>query len=115
MIIHGGFKLYPSVIEGVILENKSIDKCCVIAIPSKEYGSNPEAHIVLKDALKNTDVETLKNIREELVKLCKEKLPEYSQPYGFIFTEELPLTTVGKIDYKKLEKTRTKKLLESQK
>ena len=38
-----------------------------------------------------------------MIKLCQDKLPEYSQPEDFIFEEDLPLTSVGKVDYKKLE------------
>ena len=33
----------------------------------------------------------------------------------FIFEEDLPLTSVGKVDYKKVEKMRIKKLEESTK
>ena len=109
IIPHGGFKLYPSYIEGIILEHPSIDNCCVISIPSKEYGSSPEAHIVVK----KDRVKELNKLKLELIELCKDKLPEYSQPEDFIFEEELPLTSVGKIDYKKLEKIRIKKLEES--
>ena len=49
------------------------------------------------------------------IKLCQDKLPKYSQPEDFIFEEDLPLTSVGKVDYKKVEKMRIKKLEESTK
>ena len=42
--------------------------------------------------------------KKELVKLCKRKLPEYAQPIDFIFIDKLPLTPIGKIDYRILEK-----------
>ena len=109
MIAHGGFKLYPAYIEGVIMGHPNVEKCCVISIPSLEYGSSPEAHIITK----NRSVEELKKLKEELIILCKDKLPEYSQPEDFIFEEELPLTSVGKVDYKKVEKVRRKILEES--
>ena len=35
--------------------------------------------------------------------------------FDFIFEEDLPLTSVGKVDYKKVEKMRIKKLEESTK
>ena len=57
----------------------------------------------------------LKELKEELIKLCQDKLSEYSQPDDFIFEEDLPLTSVGKVDYKKVEKTRVRKLEESTK
>ena len=102
MIIHGGFKLYPQLMEGVISKNTNIDNCCVITIPSKEFGSSPEAHVVLKE----NKIAEWKRIQEELIELCKEELPDYSQPVDYIVEEELPLTVVGKVDYKKLEKKR---------
>ena len=111
LIPHGGFKLYPSYIEGIIMGHPEVEKCCVIAIPSVEYGASPEAHIVAR----KDKVEELKKLKEELIELCKDKLPSYSQPEDFIFEEELPLTSVGKVDYKQVEKIRIKKLEESKK
>lgn len=110
LIPHGGFKLYPSYIEGIIEEHPNVDKCCVISIPSAEFGSSPEAHITVKKEL----VKELKELKEELINLCKDKLPEYSQPEDFIFEEELPLTSVGKVDYKTVEKVRRRALEKSE-
>ena len=109
LIPHGGFKLYPSYIEGIIMGHPEVEKCCVIAIPSVEYGASPEAHIVAR----KDKIEELKKLKEELIELCKDKLPSYSQPEDFIFEEELPLTSVGKVDYKQVEKIRIKKLEEN--
>ena len=33
----------------------------------------------------------------------KEELPEYVQPVAYKFVSELPMTPVGKVDYRKLE------------
>ena len=95
LIPHGGFKLYPSYIEGVIMKHPDIDNCCVISIPDKVYGASPEAHVVIK----KDSMSELKKLKEELIKLCQDKLPSYSQPEDFIFEEDLPLTSVGKVDY----------------
>ena len=109
IIPHGGFKLYPAYIEGVIIGHPNVDKCCVISIPSEIYGASPEAHVVIK----KEQVKELEKIKKELIELCKDKLPSYSQPEDFIFEEDLPLTSVGKIDYKQVEKTRIKILEKS--
>ena len=111
MFTHGGFKLYPSYIEGIIVSHPKVENCCVISIPDQTYGFSPEAHVVIK----KDSVSQLKKLKEELIKLCQDKLPEYSQPEDFIFEEDLPLTSVGKVDYKKVEKMRIKKLEESTK
>lgn len=65
LIPHGGFKLYPSYIEGVIMKHPDIDNCCVISIPDKVYGASPEAHVVIK----KDSVSELKKLKEELIKI----------------------------------------------
>jgi len=60
-------------------------------------------------------IRELEKLKEELIELCQDRLPSYSQLEDFIFEEELPLTSVGKVDYKKVEKMRIKKLEESTK
>lgn len=107
LIPHGGFKLYPALIEEIISRHPNVDKCCVISIPSEEFGASPEAHIIAKD----NSPEVLKQLKEELEVLCIENLPSYSQPEDFIFADSLPLTPVGKVDYKQVENVRVKKLV----
>lgn len=99
MIIRGGFKLYPSEIENTIQKNDLISQCCVVAIPSEEFGTEPVAYVVLKDNVACSEEE----IKEQLLKLCNEGLPEYSIPADIVIVDKMPLTSVGKIDYKKLE------------
>ena len=47
----------------------------------------------------NTDKEEL---IARLMELCINKLPEYCQPSAIAIEDELPLTPIGKIDYRKL-------------
>lgn len=42
-------------------------------------------------------------IIKEIQEICKEKLAEYMIPVGIEIMDELPLTKVGKIDYRVLE------------
>ena len=39
----------------------------------------------------------------ELERMCAEELPEYVQPVAYKFIPEMPMTPVGKIDYRQLE------------
>ena len=41
---------------------------------------------------------------EELKVLCYEKLPQYELPIDFQFDREFPLTSIGKIDFQRMEK-----------
>ena len=100
MLIRGGFKLYPSSIENTILKNNLVDECCVVGTDSYEFGTEPIAYVKLKQDIK----EELKELKKQILLSCKAELPEYSQPYDIEFIEEIPLTPIGKIDYKLLEK-----------
>lgn len=62
-------------------------------------GRIPIVHIVLK---KSCDKKH--EIEEEVKSLCQKELPEYAQPVHFLFQDNLPLTPIGKVDYRALEK-----------
>ena len=101
IIRYDGFKVFPTLIENVLLTHSSIDSCCVVGIADTEHsqGKLPIVYLVLKDDKKeNGEV-----IKQQLMDLCKRELPEYAQPVGYIFHDSLPLTPIGKIDYRALE------------
>lgn len=106
IIRYDGFKVFPSIIENVINSHVAIENCKVIGIADIEHsqGKLPKAHIVLKEEYKQ-----MKDIViEEIKKMCSEQLPEYVQPCEYKVRNELPLTSVGKIDFKALEKEEEK-------
>jgi len=101
MIIRSdGFKVFPSVIETVILKNPYVSACCTVGMRDKSnsQGQLPLAFVVLNEQCDKTTA------KEELLDLCKTELPEYAQPVDFVFVDSLPLTPIGKIDYRALEK-----------
>lgn len=101
MIRYDGFKVFPSLIEKTISSHKAVESCKVVAIADSDHrqGKLPKAHIVLKDGFKPYE----EQIRLEIELLCAEQLPEYCQPADFKFRDELPLTAIGKVDYRLLE------------
>lgn len=102
IIRYDGFKIFPSLIEKVILEHPLVQTCRVVGMSDLEHsqGKLPCAFIVLKnDVLDNID-----NIENEIYDYCKLKLPEYALPNKIKIKEELPYTLIGKIDVLELEK-----------
>ncbi len=99
IVRHDGFKVYPSQIEKVIAHNKAVITCCVVGTDDKSHsqGRLPIAFIVPEENINNEIA------KKELFELCKAELPEYAQPIDFIFIDKLPLTPIGKVDYRKLE------------
>mgnify|MGYP004522105269 FL=1 len=101
IIRHDGFKVFPSMIENVISRHPAVHQCSVVGCTDKEHlqGRLPFVYVVLDPA----GDKKKRQIVRELRQLCKEELPEYVQPVGYKFVSELPLTPIGKVDYRKLE------------
>lgn len=93
-----GFKIFPSLIERVILENADVEKCCVVGVEDNEHnvGQIPVAYIIAKNMTQTEKLE------KELEEICRQQLPEYSYPKRMLFIEEFPYTSAAKIDYRKL-------------
>lgn len=101
MIIRSGFKVFPSEIENVLLKHTAISTCAVVSVMDKQDDAAPLAYIVTKEKT-NMDFEI---IVEELKALIIDNgLPPYFIPVDFVLRDELPLTPVGKVDYRALEK-----------
>ena len=50
MIISGGFNIYPSDLEAVLLQHQDVAEASVVGVPSEEWGETPVAFVVLRDA-----------------------------------------------------------------
>lgn len=101
IIRHDGFKVFPNLIEDVIMSHPNVKTCKVVGMPDLEHsqGKLPKAYLILED--ENVDI---KELEEEIFSMCREKLPEYSQPVEIEIRTTLPLTSIGKIDFIALEK-----------
>ena len=106
MIIVSGFNVYPSQIEDLLSTHPDVKKCSVIGIPHKYKMTVPKAFIVLKDDCIKSEI----RVKHELKQLCKEKLSVYSQPKDYEFRDNLPMTLMSKVDYKKLEQEELNKV-----
>ena len=100
MIVRSGNKIFPSNIENLILSNEMIEQIAIVQMENDKERHVPVAHIVIKEEF--SGLEEL--IVEKLEKLIKENMPEHCIPYMYIFRNDLPLTGLQKIDFKKIEK-----------
>ena len=96
-----GFKVFPSMIENAISHHPAVRQCSVVGCVAKDHaqGRLPFVFVVLDPAAADKKRQILRELRQ----LCVEELPEYVQPVAYKFISEMPLTPVGKIDYRKLE------------
>lgn len=101
IIRHDGFKVFPSMIENVVSRHPAVHQCSVVGCADKDHtqGRLPFVYIVLKA---DTTAKKKQVIRE-LERMCAEELPEYVQPVAYKFISSMPMTPVGKVDYRRLE------------
>lgn len=69
-------------------------EAAVIGVEDKEEGHVPVAFVVKKDGSNLTEV--------ELKEFTASQIAEYKVPAKVYFIDEMPLTSSGKIDHKKL-------------
>ena len=102
IITRRGFKIYPSHVESLILRHPAVKKCAVVGVEDPEELNIPVANIVLKE---DCDTKEMRNEVIDFIDLTiKQELPDYSIMAGYNFLDDLPLTPIGKLDFKKLEK-----------
>lgn len=102
IIRHDGFKIFPNMIEEVIMSHPAVHNCIVVGVKDVYHsqGNLPKAHIILKDDY-DYDYDS---IEKEITNLCLEKLAEYSQPVELQFDIKFPLTSIGKIDFVEMQR-----------
>lgn len=87
-------------IESLLSEHEAVKEVSVIGVPDEELGEKPVAFIV---PVKGSDL-VEKDIQEHMKKFVEEgKIAETAIPSKVNFLEEMPKTSVGKIDKKALK------------
>jgi fatty-acyl-CoA synthase len=89
MIIRGGENIYPKEVEDFLHKMEGISDVQVVGVPSKKYGEECGAFIVLKPGadVKEADVEDF----------CRNKIAWYKIPKYVAFVQAYPMTASGKI------------------
>lgn len=94
MIIRGGENIYPREIEEFLYRMEQIRDVQVAAVPSKKYGEEVGAFIILKEGA---------DIRESDVRdFCRGKISRFKIPKYVHFLTDYPMTASGKIQKFKL-------------
>jgi len=102
MIIVGGFKVFSAKVEDILAKHPAIGSVALIGIPNPD---RPGSEIVKAFIQINPDFEFDGNkevLEEDILKFSKENLAPYEVPKLIAFSDELPLTAIGKVDKKVL-------------
>ena len=94
MIISGGENIYPQEVEQCLLRHPDVREVAVIGVGDDYWGEIVTAFIVCPHQVAS--------LIDDLNELCHQQLGRYKIPKQMIFLDELPKTSVGKIDKKAL-------------
>jgi len=94
MIAVGGFKVFPSVVEDVILEHPAVKEALVIGVPEEYRGEVPRAYVTLNEGASASG--------EELAAWLNAKVGKHERVDMVVVRESLPKTMIGKLDRKTL-------------
>jgi long-chain acyl-CoA synthetase len=97
MIKSSGFNVYPAQVEAVLRQHPDVAEACVIGVPDASQIERVVAYVVLGDPAKAGA-----GTQEALIAHCRERLIKWSCPRDVEFIDALPLTKVGKVDYREL-------------
>ncbi len=98
LIISNGNNIYPVELEDTISKCKYVDSCVVVGIKDEIRQEIPKAVIVLKPGTELTP-----EIEQEIKDYCMENITRYAVPKVYEFREALPVTKIGKVDYRALQ------------
>lgn len=94
MIISGGMNVYTTTVENAIAAQEGVGQVAVVGVEHSDWGEAVVAYVVPAGGAQIDPQRVIDGTRATLAK--------YELPKAVVPTDELPLTSLGKIDKKKL-------------
>jgi long-chain acyl-CoA synthetase len=94
LILRGGFNVYPRDVEDVLVAHPAVAQAGVVGRPDARLGEEIVAFVSLRPGAETT--------ADELTEYAKAHLAANKYPRQITIIEAVPLTSVGKLDRKKL-------------
>lgn len=89
MIISKGFNVYPGQVEDVLKQHPGVKDAAVVGVADRLKGQMIVAVVALKDGEKPN--------KEDLLKFCKDRLPDYRVPKAILIRDDIPRDPSGKL------------------
>ncbi len=97
MIISGGFNIYPSDLEAVLIQHPAVAEVAVVGVASERWGETPVAFVVIQPAPDSRPKvgagETAMQIRD----WANQRLGKTQRLASVTLIDELPRSAIGKI------------------
>ena len=89
MIISGGFNIYPSDLEAVLVQHPDVAEAAVVGVPSVQWGETPVAFVVSKAGT---------SVSAEAIKAWfNERIGKTQRLHAVELTQSLPRSAIGKV------------------
>ena len=98
MIISGGFNIFPSDLEAILLADPRVVEAAVVGVPSEEWGETPVAFVVLRDG-----------VAEGVRAACNAQVGKTQRLSAITVVDELPRSAIGKVLKRELRDAYTAK------
>jgi long-chain acyl-CoA synthetase len=89
LIISSGFNIYPGEIEEVLMKHPKVKDAAAVGVPDRIKGQAVVAMVALKQGEEGD--------KRELLRYCKDHMPEYRLPKAVLIRGEIPRDPAGKI------------------
>ena len=83
-----GYRIELGDIEAALYAHPSVVECAVTAVPDEQITNRIVAYVVVRDGIR----------QEALIRFCSDRIPRYMIPERFVFRDELPKTSTGKVN-----------------
>ena len=94
MILSGGENVFPQEVEEALIAHPAVADASVFGVPDPEFGQRLASMVVLKPGATATE--------DELRDYVKSSLARFKVPREIVFVEQLPRTSTGKLQRRKL-------------
>jgi acyl-CoA synthetase (AMP-forming)/AMP-acid ligase II len=101
MLSVGGFKVFSREVEEKLYELSSIELCAIVGVPNPDRPGSDIVKLVIQPAQSTKDQDRA-TLKQEILDHCKQNMAPYKIPKIIEFIDQMPLTTVGKVDKKAL-------------
>lgn len=95
MVVSAGENVYPIELEHVLINHPQVEEVAVIGISDEKFGQRLKAYV---NPIKNTNL-----TKEELYEWLRPRVARFQVPKDIVFIENMPYTSLGKLDKKQLK------------
>ena len=98
-----GHKVFPVNVEGLLAARADVRNVCVVGVNDREHSQGQYPIVVLEFAQALNDEEKAQKCRE-IFDFCDKEVEERGKPVAVVAIDEIPLTGMGKNDYRAVGK-----------